>query len=464
VRNLDRNSAGSAGPTVPPGVECREEQARVTDIEQIFQAFTMAGSPAAARTRLRWLKIAKHKYLAPGTYLDFNETYNVLLGQNGTGKTTLLDLITMILTADFSAVKGESFAIEYELSYPGLTITASLRNDASAWSSTLAIQIDGVPATHTIAATPSGATLQVGDQPPSSTPVRLPSPFEPGHVRGALLKVAEAVEPHHREPIFTAAVVFAQVAANLFRFDEALGGFHVMTGGPPAERVAHGPAARFELTKNHRLAPGMRTFLPAQFWSLLAARMPDLMAAKGARLGHAEVDFLRKAVEVMHFKEAELSLRLLKKDVTSSGERLVFGDFELLFTLADGSIINQNDLSYGQKRLLSFFYYAAANEHVIVADELVNGLHHEWIETCRDEIEGRQSFLTSQNPLLLDFLFFSSPEEVQRCFVLCRNEEREGHPTMVMENLSAEEAAAFYRAYQTEVQHVSEILRTKGLW
>src|SRR5262249_15730595 len=155
---------------------------------------------------------------------------------------------------------------KYELSYPGLlTITASLHNDASVWSSTLAIQIEGAPAAHTIVAAPSGATLQIGDQPPSSAPVRLPSPFEPGHVRGALLMVAEAIKPARREPIFTAAALSAQTSSNLFRFDEALGGFQVMTGASPA--------ARFEVTKNHRLTPGLRTFLPTQLWSLLAARM-----------------------------------------------------------------------------------------------------------------------------------------------------------------------------------------------
>ena len=232
----------------------------------------------------------------------------------------------------------------------------------------------------------------------------------------------------------------------------------------PTDRNGHALSARFEFSKNHRLAPGLRAFLPAQLWSRLTALMPELLAAKGGRLPHTDVDFLKKAVDIMHLKEAEMSLRLQKKDVNAGVERLIYGDFEFLFTLRDGSIINQNDLSYGQKRLLAFLYYVAANEHILVADELVNGLHHEWIETCRDEIEGRQSFLTSQNPLLLDLLFFSSSAEVRKTFILCRQEDRDGRGAMVAENLSEKEAEAFYRSYQTEVQHVSEILRSKGLW
>lgn len=443
--------------------------------EQLGKALELMGEAFALETRaiahgsimstkLKYLKIERYKYLAPGTHLVFNDTFNVLLGQNGTGKTTLLDLITKIVTGDFSSLKSEAFAIEYELSYPGLTITAGLSNDTAKWSSELTVQIEGLPAAYTIAATPFGTTREISDQPASSTPIRLATPFEPGHLAGALLKIAEIVEPVHQEPLFAAAVLSAQIAETLFRFDEALGGFQIIAGTPPADRNGHGPSARFEFSKNHRLAPGLRAFLPGQLWSRLASLMPQLLAAKSSRLRHTEVDFLKKAVEIMHFKEAEMSLRLQKKDVNAGVERLIYGDFEFLFTLRDGSIINQNDLSYGQKRLLAFLYYVAANEHILVADELVNGLHHEWIETCRDEIEGRQSFLTSQNPLLLDFLFFSSADDVRKTFILCRQEDRGGRSTMAAENLSEEEAEAFYRAYQTEVQHVSEILRSKGLW
>lgn len=434
------------------------------DVQSEAVVLAGRGDDPESSGRLRRLKILAYKYLEPDTDLVFNDTFNVLLGQNGTGKTTLLDLITRIVTGDFSSLKSEAFAIEYALSYPGLTITAALRNDSATWSSRLTVQIEGLPSAYTIAATPFGATREISDQPGSSTPIRLATPFDPGHLAGALLNVAEVVDPAHQEPLFAAAVLSAHLAETLFRFDEALGGFQIMTGAPPVDRAGHALSARFEFSKNHRLAVGLRAFLPAQLWSRLTALMPELLAAKGGRLPHTEVDFLKKAVDIMHFKEAEMSLRLQKKDVNAGVERMIYGDFEFLFTLRDGSIINQNDLSYGQKRLLAFLYYVAANEHILVADELVNGLHHEWIETCRDEIEGRQSFLTSQNPLLLDFLFFSSAEEVRKSFLLCRQEDRNDRSTMVAENLSEEEAEAFYRAYQTEVQHVSEILRTKGLW
>jgi hypothetical protein len=121
-------------------------------------------------------------------------------------------------------------------------------------------------------------------------------------------------------------------------------------------------------------------------------------------------------------------------------------------------------MSYGLKRLLSFFYYAAASPDIVIADELVNGLHYEWIEACLKEIQGRQSFLTSQNPILLDMLPFESAEEVQKTFLLCSHEMDDGHGQMVWRNMTDESAAAFFRAYETQALQVSEILRLNDLW
>jgi recombinational DNA repair ATPase RecF len=45
-----------------------------------------------ANLRLRRLKIEKFRNVVPGTELVFGDGMNVLLGRNGTGKTTLLQL------------------------------------------------------------------------------------------------------------------------------------------------------------------------------------------------------------------------------------------------------------------------------------------------------------------------------------------------------------------------------------
>ena len=87
-----------------------------------------------------------------------------------------------------------------------------------------------------------------------------------------------------------------------------------------------------------------------------------------------------------------------------------------------------------------------------------------WIEDCIKAVGDRQVFLASQNPLLLDYLEFDSTEKVGRSFIQCRVKPEKAGDQMRWSNLSDVDAARFFDAYQVGLQHVSEILRTKGLW
>ena len=138
------------------------------------------------------------------------------------------------------------------------------------------------------------------------------------------------------------------------------------------------------------------------------------------------------------------------------------GNLRFLFTHRGGWKISEKQLSYGQKRMLAFMHYLATVSSVAVADELVNGLHHRWIRACIEALGQRQVFLTSQNPLLLDYLSFQSPEEVRSTFVLCSWEK--GPEQMVWENMSQEAAADFFDSYKVGFQQVGEVLQSKGLW
>src|SRR5690349_3771418 len=83
--------------------------------------------------RLTRLKIHRFRHVCPGTELTFGPTFNVLLGKNGTGKTTLLELVAAILKDDLSALEGEEggFHIEYEVTDGfGWTLTAEVHQAA----------------------------------------------------------------------------------------------------------------------------------------------------------------------------------------------------------------------------------------------------------------------------------------------------------------------------------------------
>src|SRR5271170_7475620 len=57
--------------------------------------------------RLTRLKIDRFRNVKPGTDLRFGPTFNVLLGKNATGKSTLLDLVAAVTNDDLSAYANE---------------------------------------------------------------------------------------------------------------------------------------------------------------------------------------------------------------------------------------------------------------------------------------------------------------------------------------------------------------------
>jgi hypothetical protein len=165
---------------------------------------------------------------------------------------------------------------------------------------------------------------------------------------------------------------------------------------------------------------------------------------------------------MMGFNSAELRVVVTEQP---RGTNVQVSNLVFRFWWEDGTFITHDRLSYGQKRLVTFFYYLACNPDIVIADELVNGLHHRWITASIEAIGQRQAFLTSQNPLLLDYIPVTSAEEARRSFVLCRGEPRPGgRPGWIWENMSAEDAAELFSAYGVGVEHVSEILQSRGLW
>jgi hypothetical protein len=184
---------------------------------------------------------------------------------------------------------------------------------------------------------------------------------------------------------------------------------------------------------------------------------------------HLDADrlpFLRAVMPALACTSASLLFDLKHKERSEPHELFTytFGDFRFRLVKADGTRLRHHDLSYGQQRLLAFHFYAAMHPHVIIADELTNGLHHAMIDQCLDLIGDRQAVLATQNPLLLDNLGFTSAEEVRITFILCNTEQENGREQMVWRNMTVDEAENFYRDYKVGISHVNDILRSWGLW
>jgi ABC-type lipoprotein export system ATPase subunit len=431
-----------------------------------------------AGVRLKWLKIEKYRNVAPGTELHFSDKFNVLLGKNGTGKTTLLRLIAMIAKDGFAPLAERSFDLSFSLAFQGVNADVQVRNERRkpestremsyfVWSYDILFQFEGDPDGYGIKASPDGGELtykvdgKLSQHAPSHP---LPPPFADRFLQALLARFdVEGRLPFAKHNAMQGAWA-AMFNARGGRFDEGLGAFAALTEFDAGSAKPDLRAANVTVVADSsgKMLSGGLTFAPDEIWSAMASKPLD----ETMPLRHHDLGFLQKTVTAMGFKDAEMLMRRRRRtvDKPSAEQTVSYGGFEFNFTLQDGEIIRHEDLSYGQKRLLSFLYYAACNPDIIIADELVNGLHHDWAQLCLDEIAERQSFLAGQDPLLFDFLFFESEEEVRQSFILCSLEQLDGRGHFVWKNLSPESAAAFYRAYQAGIQHVSEILYSKGLW
>lgn len=442
--------------------------------------------------KLRRLKIERFRNVEPCD-LTFSDGLNVVLGQNGAGKTTLLNFVSKVLRTNL-ADTSDPFAIEIELTFPGGSLSGRIATRESeplppgferleqtqGFRSALANEVGWT-------AVPEFEVSLQWDKPEMTVSMRrqkdvvewerrsagkiatgaVPVGLLGMHmgVIGYLLVIS--VQSVDTEALATATATYSSMEG-AHRFDEGLDTYRAIVAQEEESSVLGADlrptwrSFQWDAAKTRRfVAPGGLSSL--QLTAHLRDQ-PALTDTTAVSLHHDQLTFLRHAVQLLSLDSAEAKLELIKKSATSQREFFDFGNLKFWFTRKDGSIFQDHQLSYGQKRLLTFLYYLDANPSFVIADELVNGMHHHWIEESVRAIGDRQAFLTSQNPLLLDYLTFESVEQVKSSFVVCRTELHDGRERMIWRNFTDDEADMFFRAYRVGIEHVGEILRTRGLW
>jgi hypothetical protein len=413
--------------------------------------------------RLTRLRIDRFRNVKAGTELRFGPTFNVLLGKNATGKSTLLDLIGAVTNDDLSAYAKEDAGFDLTwwlengedqlemraMRTPAKTGIVSERIGVEkefddVWM--IVLRTRGTEAGRIDVTGTRGIWKPVGE------------PEEPFDLRAGLaagragLRALLAITDNH--PVGTPAVVRVHAALPMFaalgqvsRFDEALSALDAITRSP------------------FKLGGGggqYSAWFPVEF--MAAANKATF--SESFVLPFDNLGSLANIPALLGFASADLRPRVLQQSQDGEMVTTFYLGFDCLFRRADGSQISHQLLSFGQKRLFSFLWYLAVRDKLpVIADELLNGLHHEWIEVCFDRLRDRQSFLATQHPLLLDHIPVESAEAAQTTFIRCSTESGpDGREQMAWRNFNEEEAERFFIAYQTGIQHVSEVLRTEGLW
>lgn len=406
--------------------------------------------------KLQRLTIHRLARVRPGTELVFNDGVNVLLGVNGTGKTTLLNLLEQILGGDpdelaedmhlacVLANDGDRFEVDLQ-TRPGRARKAAARRRS--------VRVDALLA---LAGRPPVRVVIANDRATASQGDKILLEDAPGDLDvGVLFAPAAAlVEADVWEPAIIARIPGSNMITPV-RLDEANEWFEDLTDDDSTFALDSTPDV---------VSSEAADYLPPAVIAAIHEQIAADPARDGFRVESQQWPYLADIAAALGMQDAALTVDVARVDHDTGTSTHALGNLRLYFTKADGSRLRHDQLSFGQRRLLGFFYYAALYPDILIADELTNGMHHAMIEKCIDLIGARQAFLATQNPLLLDSLSFESADEVRRTFILCTTDVEDGRERMVWRNMSADEAENFYRDYKVGISHVHDILRSWGLW
>lgn len=424
-------------------------------------------------TRLLSLEIRQLGNIADGVRLRFADSGAVLLGKNGTGKTTLLNLIVAMCSGSVRLIGQAPFDISYSIRCEnGTRVDVDASSHLIAESENREWEPSTPSALHSTSRQIDKLRLRVYAA-DGSLLRKIASPsVEPQSdeeivtdLRATetwlmiLLSAKDDSRPEAR-PVREAALELYMLAKAMRRFDESTGFFNELTHESDATASLALHSIRNKITH----AQFESTLIPDALANAMCEFYASMEADKRAPLTFAHSDsvpFLKHAASLLGFSHVTASANLDEKAEEDGRSTWRFSPLRFNIGKSSGEIFSHHHLSFGQKRLLSFVYYLEVNQHIVVADELVNGLHHEWIDACLDAMKDRQTFLSSQNPLLFDFLSFTSADEVSSKFIAAECDEQ-GRFTWT--NLSANDSIEFYDVYKTRLQQVSEILRTRGYW
>lgn len=407
--------------------------------------------------RLKKLEIRSFRHVAPGARLIFHSRRNVLLGKNATGKTTLLSLVAAIVSSVFVEYAGEPFDLSYELVTPHARLKASLKNSIPS----LPTPSDSTPnelkhRERRLVATGQFTLSSADDMDPVEVTCengRSSAQYGANRFDGPPFDMSL---PVWAQSIFVDVARNEAIAMRLYdlmhpvpRFDESLEYF---------DKVTKGNAVTLVRFATGMVAPTRDATLSDRF---LLALHTALSEGTDGPLIRLDVPYLHAIARQLGYKDASMTIELLERTPDAEGEQLKLDAPRFLFRGTDGSSRAPALFSFGQKRLFAFLWYLECTKDVVIADELVNGLHHEWIKTCLSKSAGRQWFLASQNPLLLDRIPLKSAEDAGRTFLVC---SCDAHGRMHWKHPGPVVAGELYRSFSAGFQQLHELLQLQGLW
>jgi energy-coupling factor transporter ATP-binding protein EcfA2 len=426
---------------------------------------------SASRLRLRSLKVHSFRDVQPGTELRFGDGFHLILGKNGSGKSTLLQLLAAISTLNFrGAFFAETpFHLEASFEVGKFSLHAEIRRTFEK------LRVDSKEAQYLNLPPRDEAEVIVQVEHPDISLcqwVRARSgedlcvftedPRRDG-ARRIQHKGLAGLDPLKLSLVF-ALMLGAMVEDN--------GQLHLLPEGSLSSQeisMQPGTGAPFDeaLKALQAMAADSITVAFDKYYRPTNPWLPPALYFY-AQGGPVELDLSRAplltgAITRLGYDGAILYFG--PAVTTPTGWSYSAPLFQ--FFRKGGVVRRLDQLSFGQQRLFSFAWYLACNPHVAIADELVNGLHSEWIDWCVEAIGDRQCFLTSQNPILVDSVPLSTEEDIRGGIILCESvHDAERDVTELRwRQMDDRESELIARALQnSRLDLLSDLLHALDLW
>lgn len=439
--------------------------------------------------KIEWLEIRQYKHVEPGTRIEFGPGVNVIVGRNGAGKTTLLKLLEAIASSRVGALHGEALAFKYLASDEHLTLDVEVEQQDSKDDQD-SFQLTGreppmlwsVRVTARSRRSNDQAVVTVSSQNGILTDQEAGVTSEPkfnnlaeawaGCCIIAPIQLLSKSKSTDVNPDVWPDFMLA-FSPNRVRMDEGLDIFRTLHSTTSTSSALTRIASAFSTLGELIPAAYPLTRQLGRGWSGPASLSADLIdQLSGPDTPFAlEFDsqtnpFLADTATKLGFARLRLHIPRVSGEPTSNGMNYTFRGLSVYATLRDGTEFNQESFSFGQKRLFTFLWLADSDPTgPLLADELGNGMHHDWITACMDVIGDRQAFIASQNPLIFDHLTFADADAARRALIRCQTVEGEdGRAQWRWANPTQAQAERLFASYEANFQHVSEILRDEGLW
>ncbi|MCP4135044.1 MAG: AAA family ATPase, partial [bacterium] len=373
--------------------------------------------------KLRSLKINKFKLLKEPVEMSFGENRNILIGKNGTGKTTLLELIAGCFTYDFSYFKERDYELDVVYTLEGEGIEAEVeykslkqQRDKSVsllpeyeskefFVDTLQFNISYMGKNYTIKLTKDGGIIS-GDH-SSSELQPFKSSINSDNLFIVLIEYLSSKNKDDKIVLKTIPDELSKMLALLARF--FLNNF-------PLERFAEGLSnvelweenAYINIIYDERLiGESINPDIPIQIEDNFFEFLNSDKLSQDLEIDRQAFPILAEIASELGFKAIRLLYSFKSKTKKDDGIHYDWSTFAIHADIDPDNTITESLLSYGQRRFIAIMLYLNRHKNVLVIDEPVNGLHHRMIEKVIEMMESKQSFIANQNPILFDYMEFN---------------------------------------------------------